>query len=220
MLRLSHGLSILKISTNNQTFTRLLVTEVRKAPVFPAFVKLHFTDVKSKYPELKSTEIMKKLSEMYKATPTSELQKLSSNITLPAPKSEKEKMEDRRKLTLARKNGFPRPIAVTGYQVFIHEQLTGNKGKNLEDMKSKLANASKAWNSLNERSKEPYVIQAVENKLVHLRELRTWCENHGIAYSGRKSVLINRFFAKHEKNKAAAATAQEILKKSLKKQPR
>ncbi|VDN98271.1 unnamed protein product [Rodentolepis nana] len=217
MLKLSHGLSLLKISTNNQNFNRLLVTEVRKTPVFPAFVKLHFTDVKSKYPELKSTEIMKKLSEMYKATPTKELQKLTSNITLPTPKSEKEKMDDRKKLTLARKNGFPRPIAVTGYQVYIHEQLTGNKGKNLEDMKAKLGNASKAWNSLDERSKEPYVTQAMENKLAHLRELRSWCQDHGIAYSERKSVLVNRFFAKHEKSKAAAANAKEIIKKSSKK---
>lgn len=57
----------------------------------------------------------------------------------------------------------------------------------------------------------------MENKLARLRELKTWCENHGIAYSERKSVLINRFYAKHEKIKAAAAAAQEIPKKSSKK---
>ncbi|KAM3188175.1 hypothetical protein ACTXT7_000839 [Hymenolepis weldensis] len=195
----------------------LTLTEVRKAPVFPSFVKLHFNDVKTKHPELKSTEIMKKLSQMYKATPASELQKLSSNISMPTPKSEKEKIEDRKKLTLARKNGFPRPLPVTGYQVFIHERLTGNKGMNLKDMTSKLADASKAWNSLDERSKEPYVNQAMENKLFRLRELKTWCENHGIAYSERKSVLINRFYAKHEKSKAATVAAQAIPKKSFKK---
>lgn len=43
---------------------------------------------------------MKKLSQMYKATPASELQKLSSNVSMPTPKSEKEKLEDRKKLTV------------------------------------------------------------------------------------------------------------------------
>ncbi|KAM7533880.1 hypothetical protein Aperf_G00000114510 [Anoplocephala perfoliata] len=158
---------------------------------------------------------MKKLSEMYRATPPSELRKLPSKVRAVPPPSDQEKLENRKRLTLARKHGFPRPLPVTGYQVYIHEQLTGNKGLGLKAMTSKLSDASKAWKGLPDRSKEQYATQAMENKLSHLRNLKTWSEEQGIPFSKRTSVLLSRFYVKYQKGLTTGA--KEASKKDAPK---
>lgn len=80
---------------------RFVATETRKPSPFPAFVKLRFNEVKSQNPAMKATEIMKKLSEMYKATPPTEIAKLTLSSPVISAKSQEEKSEDRKKLQVA-----------------------------------------------------------------------------------------------------------------------
>uniref|UniRef100_A0A5K3ENQ8 HMG box domain-containing protein n=1 Tax=Mesocestoides corti TaxID=53468 RepID=A0A5K3ENQ8_MESCO len=168
------GLSLLKFSKLTSVFFRPVVSQSSKSHVFPAYVKLHFHEVKNCNPTLKAPEILKKLSEMYKATSPAELAKLNlgSRITTFVPKTSKEKMESRKKLTFARKHGLPKPQPLTGYMVFIHEKLSGNKGLSLQDMTAKLSDASKAWQNLPESNKESCQIASRQSCLFQVHVLR------------------------------------------------
>lgn len=105
MDRLFRGLSALRlpdkvIFNNNRltdSFSRFVATETRRPAVFPTFVKSHFNEVKKENPSLKSTEIMKKLSEMYRTTPSTELAKLTLSAPISNAKSEETKSEERKK---------------------------------------------------------------------------------------------------------------------------
>lgn len=87
-----------RLSTPLKHCGRFVAVESRKSPVFSAYVKTYFNEVKSKYPIMKTTEIMKKLSEMYKTASPSELAKLTLDAPITRIKTEEERLEDRRKL--------------------------------------------------------------------------------------------------------------------------
>ncbi|CDI97969.1 transcription factor a mitochondrial [Echinococcus multilocularis] len=197
MEKMACGFSVLRLGNPLRCCGRFVAVESRKPPAFSAYVKAYFNDVKSKNPIMKTTEIMKKLSEMYKAASPADLVKLTLNAPITKTKTDEEKLEDRKKLLFARKHGLPKPLPTTGYKVYICEQLSGNKGSSLQSMTSKLSAASKSWSDLSERNKEAYISRALENRLAHLRNLKTWSEEKGIQFSKRSSVLASRFYAKH-----------------------
>ncbi len=73
-----------------------------KANVFPAFVKQYFHEVKRSNPSLKPTEILRKLGQMYRAAPASELAKLPVSLSShPTPKTADEKAEAKKSLTVS-----------------------------------------------------------------------------------------------------------------------
>ncbi|KAL5966282.1 hypothetical protein TSMEX_005943, partial [Taenia solium] len=127
MEKLVSGFPVLRLSTPIKYCGRFVAVESRKFSVFSAYVKAYFNEVKSKHPIMKTTEIMKKLSEMYKTASPSELAKLTLNASITRIKTEEEKLEDRKKLSFARKHGLPKSLPITGYHVYLHEHLSGNK---------------------------------------------------------------------------------------------
>ncbi|VDK38629.1 unnamed protein product [Taenia asiatica] len=172
MEKLVNGFSVLRLNTPLEYCVRFVAVESRKVSVFSAYVKAYFNEVKSKHPVMKTTEIMKKLSEMYKTASPSELAKLTVSASIPRIKTEEEKLEDRKKLSFARKHGLPKSLPITGYHVYLHDHLSGNKA---------------------------YISRAQENRLAHFRNLKAWSEENGIQFSKRTSVLVSRFYAKHHK---------------------
>nr|VZI10946.1 unnamed protein product [Spirometra erinaceieuropaei] len=147
---------------------------------------------------------------MYKAMPADELEKLHLEpVTDHTPKPESEKLELRKKLSFARKHGLPKSPPVTAYQVYVAEQLSGNKGTSLNAMASKFVETSKSWNLLSEQSKEKYIQQAMENRLTFLRALKKWADEKEIQFSKRVSVLSSRLYAKHQRLEAKAKRLAE-----------
>ncbi|VDM32949.1 unnamed protein product [Hydatigera taeniaeformis] len=207
MDKLASVFSVLRLG-NIKCCCRSVAVESRK-PVFSVYVKTHFNEVKSKHPIMKATEIMKKLSEMYRVASPSELAKLALSASTIRLKTEEERLESRKKLLFARKHGLPKPPPTTGYHVYLHEQLSGNKvamGSAPQAMTSKLSAASKSWINLSERNKEAYINRALENRLAHLRDLKAWSESNGIPFSKRTTVLASRFYAKHHRKDATDKT--------------
>uniref|UniRef100_A0A0X3PI64 HMG box domain-containing protein n=1 Tax=Schistocephalus solidus TaxID=70667 RepID=A0A0X3PI64_SCHSO len=193
----------LRLKPTLLTLASDLATGVSHTHRFPAYVKLHFHEVKAGNPDLKAPDVLKKLSQMYKAIPAAELEKLNLEIVADQnPKSESEKLEQRKKILFARKHGLPKSPPITAYQVYIMEQLSGNKGTPINAMALKFVETSKAWNLLSQQSKEKYIVQAMENKLTFLRALKQWAEEKEIQFSKRISVLSNRLFAKHQRIEA------------------
>ncbi|KAL5107104.1 hypothetical protein TcWFU_009126 [Taenia crassiceps] len=203
MEKLVNRFAVLRLSTCLKYCGRFVAVASRKSPVFSAYVKTHFNEVKSKHPIMKTTDIMKKLSEMYKTASPSELEELMLTVPITRIKTEQEKLENRRKLSFARKHGLPKPLPTTGYLVYLQEHLSGNKGSNRQTMTSKLSAVSRSWSDLSDYNKEAYINRAQENRLAHLRDLKAWSEGNEIQFSKRISVLASRFYAKYHKKDTA-----------------